>query len=408
MENINASLSQADALKYAIENGIIDITYVQEKVNMQKREDILKEHPYKIWEGKNGKWYTYVSDGNKGRILKKRSSKNDIEDFIINSFNANEFIPTIQTTFDEWTNEKIEFDEMCLGTYDRYLADFNKFFKSSKLYEIFMEDITEKDIEYFIKKTISTFHLTAKCFSNIRTVLNGIFKFGKKKGYTKISITGFFGDLDLSNKIFAKTVKKDEEQVFSEDEIPLIIKDLKSRPTIENLGIVLAFQTGVRVGELAALKPSDRKENVIHIQRTEIRYRDPVTKRHIFDIKDFPKSDAGDRYLIITQSAIRTFEAIQKLNPSGEYLFEKKGKRILASALNKRIIRACERLNICKRSSHKIRKTYGTTLINSNVDESFVIEQMGHSDIKTTKEYYYFSNRNKQKKVKQIDKAISF
>jgi len=403
-----SELTQQEILQYAIENGIIDVTYVQEKIIMQKRKEFLDEHPYKIWEGKNGKWYTYLLEDGKKRSLKKRKTKEEIEELIISYYSVSNASPTIQSTFDEWTLVKLEFEEICQGTYDRYLADFNKFFKTSKLYEIYMIDVTEEDLEYFVKKTISSSHLTAKCFSNVRTILNGLFKFGKKKGYTNISITGFFGDLDLSNKMFSKSIRNDESQVFTEDEIPLIIKDLKNKPTIENLGIVLAFQTGVRVGELASLKPSDINGNVIHIQRTEIRYRDPVTKKHIFDVKNFPKSDAGDRYVIVTTSAINTVESIKKLNPNGEYLFEKNSKRILASALNKRIIWACERLNICKRSSHKIRKTYGTTLINSNVDESFVIEQMGHSDIKTTKEYYYFSNRNKQKKEKQIGKAISF
>ena len=403
-----SELTQQEILQYAIENGIIDVTYVQEKIIMQKRKEFLDEHPYKIWEGKNGKWYTYLLEDGKKRSLKKRKTKEEIEELIISYYSVSNASPTIQSTFDEWTLVKLEFEEICQGTYDRYLADFNKFFKTSKLYEIYMIDVTEEDLEYFVKKTISSSHLTAKCFSNVRTILNGLFKFGKKKGYTNISITGFFGDLDLSNKMFSKSIRNDESQVFTEDEIPLIIKDLKNKPTIENLGIVLAFQTGVRVGELASLKPSDINGNVIHIQRTEIRYRDPVTKKHIFDVKNFPKSDAGDRYVIVTTSAINTVESIKKLNPNGEYLFEKNSKRVLASALNKRIIWACERLNICKRSSHKIRKTYGTTLINSNVDESFVIEQMGHSDIKTTKEYYYFSNRNKQKKEKQIGKAISF
>jgi len=214
--------------------------------------------------------------------------------------------------------------------------------------------------------------------------------------------------LDLSNKMFSKTVKRDEDQVFSEDAIPKVIEYLKSDPTIENLGIILAFQTGVRVGELAALKLADRKENVIHIQRTEIKYQELDTRKFIFEVKNFPKSDAGDRNLIITKNAIETFEAIQELNPNGEYLFEKNGKRLRALTLSRRIIWACEKLNICKRSTHKIRKTYGTTLINSNVDEAVIIEQMGHSDIKTTKEYYYFSNRNKQKKEIQINNAIPF
>lgn len=37
---------------------------------------------------------------------------------------------------------------------------------------------------------------------------------------------------------------------------------------------------------------------------------------------------------------------------------------------------------------HKIRKTYGTTLIDNNVDDALVAEMMGHKDISTTKKYY--------------------
>ena len=46
-----------ELLKYAVENGMIDISYVQEQIEMNKRNELLKKHPYKIWEGKDGKWY---------------------------------------------------------------------------------------------------------------------------------------------------------------------------------------------------------------------------------------------------------------------------------------------------------------------------------------------------------------
>lgn len=57
---------------------------------------------------------------------------------------------------------------------------------------------------------------------------------------------------------------------------------------------------------------------------------------------------------------------------------------------------------------HKIRKTYATTLIDKNVSESFIQEQMGHSDISTTRKLYYFSNQAEQTKYDQIEKAVSF
>ena len=42
----NISMSDAELLKYAVENGMLDATLVQEMIEMQKREEILKKHPY--------------------------------------------------------------------------------------------------------------------------------------------------------------------------------------------------------------------------------------------------------------------------------------------------------------------------------------------------------------------------
>ena len=55
-------LSDLELLKYAVENGMINTALVQEKIEMQKREELLNKHPYKIYQGKDGKWYTYLPD----------------------------------------------------------------------------------------------------------------------------------------------------------------------------------------------------------------------------------------------------------------------------------------------------------------------------------------------------------
>ena len=70
-------------MKYALEHGMIDMSYVQEQIQMEKRKELLRKHPYEIWEGKDGKWYTYLPDENKGRKLKKRKTKEDIESCVI-------------------------------------------------------------------------------------------------------------------------------------------------------------------------------------------------------------------------------------------------------------------------------------------------------------------------------------
>lgn len=64
-----------DVLKYAFENGMIDIGSIKNQFEMKKREELLNKHVYKIWEGTNGKWYTYLPDDVHGRTLKKRNSR---------------------------------------------------------------------------------------------------------------------------------------------------------------------------------------------------------------------------------------------------------------------------------------------------------------------------------------------
>ena len=112
--------------------------------------------------------------------------------------------------------------------------------------------------------------------------------------------------------------------------------------------------------------------------------------------------------MIIPTTATETINQILALNHNGTYLFERNGKRIRGNTFNKRLSQICKKLNIPHRTMHKIRKTYGTTLIDSNVDEGFITEQMGHSDISTTKKLYYFSNKTTKNKEKQIENAISF
>ena len=148
--------------------------------------------------------------------------------------------------------------------------------------------------------------LTRKAYSGLVTLLNGIFKYGKKLGYTSISISTFIKDLYLPKNIFKKNFKDKKKEVFMEDEIPVIVGYLRE------------------------------------------------------------------------------------------------------NTYNKRLNLICDKLNLAHRTTHKIRKTYGTTLLDNEVTDSFVAEQMGHTDVSTTRKLYYYSNKNYQTKIHQISEAIDF
>ena len=66
-------------LKYATKDGIVDLSHIQNELEMTKRQEILEQHKYEIWQGKDGYYYTYLPDKVKGRVKKKRKNRKDLE-----------------------------------------------------------------------------------------------------------------------------------------------------------------------------------------------------------------------------------------------------------------------------------------------------------------------------------------
>ena len=51
----NIDIPKSEILQYAIDNDMIDSVFIQEQIKMQRNEELLSKHPYKIWKGKDGK-----------------------------------------------------------------------------------------------------------------------------------------------------------------------------------------------------------------------------------------------------------------------------------------------------------------------------------------------------------------
>ena len=338
-------------------------------------------------------------------MLKKRKFKKDLES-IITDYYKNKKEILLKDVFQEWSLQKLEYGEIQKQTYDRYTTDYRRFFTDSYISQKDVRTITEDDLELFIRETIRKMRLTNKAYGGLRLLIIGIFKYAKKQKYTEISITQFFGDLNLPKKCFAKKAIQDSESVFTDDEVEKISDYIQKNPSLLNYGILLAFQTGVRVGELCTLKYSDAQGNKLCIRRTEVRYRDK-DGNYVFEVRESPKTEAGNRDIILSSEAKRTLKEIRRLNPFGEFIFMKDGKRIKEKAFSVKITKICKYVGIKERSMHKARKTYATKLINGGVDESLIIKQMGHTSIDCTKNYY-FNNKNDEEAIKQIEKAIAY
>lgn len=397
-------MTDKQILKKALEYGIVDITTLREKVELKDREYL---NGHKIWQGKNGKWYTKMEIDDHVKLI-KRVKKGVLEDFIINYERDKVENPIVRDVFYQFLEQKFRYHDISKSTYDRYEADFDRYIKGTKLEKMHFKDITEEFLEEYIRCRVADLNLTYKCYANLRTIIRGMLLYAKGK-FTTISARSFFGDLQFSRNTFKRTALKREEQVFSEEETDILLSYLKDIDSLYSYGVQLAFLTGVRVGELVAIKKEDiiyeRDCISIHIQRTETKYK--VGTRFIMEVKDYPKSFAGDRYVVCTDDAADLIDRINAINDSDEWLFENERGRFHDRMFDGALRKFCRDCGIPEKSMHKIRKTYGTTLIDGGVDEAIIIDQMGHSDISCTKQYYYYSTKNRVRQKEQLSIALS-
>lgn len=399
------TLPKSDLLQYAIDNGMIDMDTIQKQIEMNERKKYLEMHPFSKWEDKNGIWHTYLPDEEKGRIHKKRRSEKEIDDIIICYWRGQAENPTIDEVFNEWNDRRLELKKISPAThlrnkqcYKRHYGEFGK---------LKIKNIGSDDVIDFLEEQIPKHSLSAKAFSNLKGITKGFIKRAKKRKLISWNIEEAFYDLDVSEVDFKKIIKEDYEEVFDEYEMSVMVEYLMGNQNAKNTAILLMFVTGIRIGELVTLKHEVFEENFFKIRRTETRYVE--NGKYVFRVKEYPKSDAGVRNVVVPNDYLWLVPKIRSINPFSEYIFvDEKGQRLTTRQIRDHLRYLCKKLNIYNKSSNKIRKTYGTILLDNNTDERLVREQMGHSGIKVTENHYHRNRRTINKKAEILSKIPDF
>jgi len=373
---------------------------------MTKRKELLSNHPYKIWEGTNGKWYTYLPDEDKGRVLKKRSSKKDIEDIVIVYWDEAINSPTIKDIFYEWNDYRLELNKISKSSHTRLEQVFKRHYSTFGKKHI--KDVTENEFIEFLEKQIPEHSLSAKAFGSLKTITKGILKRAKRKKLISYTPEDVLFQLEISNNEFQKNIKEDYEEVFNEEETSIAIKYLKDNLDIRNSAVLLMFITGARIGEIVALKSEDInvEKNTIKIRRIETRYKE--NNKTIYTVKMFSKTQAGNREIVVPSNYQWLLRNLKAYSENKEWIFMEKDKRLTTLLIRKRVYKMCKDTNIYKKSPHKIRATYDTILLDAHLDKRFIKDQMGHSDITTSEKYYHRNRKSIEKKSEIINSIPEF
>ena len=393
-------------LNYLIDNGIIDLPNIQSIIEMKKRQELLNNHPYKIWCGSNGKWYTYLPDETKGRVLKKKSTKEDIEDVVIKYQESIMSNPTIEELFDEWNDHRRDIGRIAKSSHTRLRQVFDRHFKEFGKRRI--ASVKENEWIDFLEVQVFEHDLSSKAFASLKSITKGMLKWAKRQGVIAYNPELMLTELDLSDNVFTKKIKEDYEEVFDEDETQKMLSYLTGNRDIRNDGITLLFVSGMRVGELVGIKPQDinLNSNTVKIRRTETRFKDG--DETVYAIKEYPKTQAGIREIVIPSSYSWLLKELYVKSRGQEFVFEENGKRITTLLIRKRIYSICKKTGVYKKSPHKIRATYDTILLDNGVDKRTVKDQMGHSDIAVSEKNYHRNRKSIKNKAVIIDGIADF
>lgn len=391
---------------------MIDLSYVQEQVEMKKREEILKRHQYSIWHSdKEDVWYSYLPDGSKPNNRKKikRKRKRDLEDVICDFYsseqNEHEDMSqkdfSIESMFYEFMKHKA--NTVGSGTIKRMMADWSRFYEPEKEFiAISVHSLTKINIDDFFNSVLEKHNLKKKAFYNMCGILKQTLEYAVDAEYIEKNPYR----VKINRKKFASSSKKpSEKEVFQADEKERLLDEmerrLKNNPSnTAPLAVMLDFELGTRKGEILAICKSDIVGNRIHIHKQLVEEFDTSDLNHMkskgFHVVDYTKSEDGDRWLPLTEKAKKLIKRVEIINEEyghqyKDFLFVRDGKCLTPDAVDTQIKRGCEYIGIPVKTMHKIRKTYASTLLHNGVNLSIVKDMLGHADESTTLKHYIYN-----------------
>lgn len=401
------------ASRVGIDSGIMslgDLTALERQIGeMRKRKEILKEHEHKIFFS-SGYWMTYcIEDGKRKRI--KRKSKKDLEDAIIALYGGTakekkKKTPTVKECFEAWNDQRLEKGFVIGSTHLRDKKFFNQFYRGTDFENRCVGDITASEWTAFLQDKLNTM-LTAKAWAGLRGITRGTLDYCFDAGYTGYTSADVISAVRVHRRMFKTRTKEDEDEIYYADELQTLraacLRDWDSYTAC----IWLISITGLRIGEATALGPDDidLERMVVQVRKTET--HGDETGQQVFSVRADAKTEAGVRNVSIALSHKERLKKVKtKAETEGwEWLFcRDDGERLQGRAVRKRLKKICDENNIQYRPPHKLRKTAASILLESGkMDERTIIKQLGHTDIKTTHDFYQRSRMRDLERAKALD-----
>jgi len=212
------------------------------------------------------------------------------------------------------------------------------------------------------------------------TILKSVLKFAERKY-----------DIDFKIDLIKYPKKNTNDlQIFTNKEKQKLISYCYSNGSLKSIGILISLYTGIRIGELCALKWKDINliNDTISISQTLQRvYVNNST--HI--LIDSPKSNSSIRKIPINKklhNLLYTLKEANKYNSQCYFLTGLEDKFVEPRNYQYTFKQILQKINLPIYNFHILRHTFATDCININMDVKSLSRILGHSSVNITLDKY--------------------
>ena len=286
---------------------------------------------------------------------------------------------------EEWLeNKKISIKE---STYCNYVYSINKYilprFKNLEIKEL--QNYNFNDFVIELMEELST-----KTVRDILCILKSILCYANEEYDCNIKIS----------KIKSPKLVQGNVTILSNREKGRLENYCIRLNTLKSLGILICLNTGIRIGELCALKWKniDLDKKILCVNHTLQRVYDKKQKKTKIII-DIPKTAKSIRQIPISNKLYEILKKIKnKYNDDSFFLTGISEKFIEPRNYQKYFKNVLRKCRIKSYKFHTLRHTFASNCIEVGMDVKSLSEMLGHSSVEITLNKYVHSNYKLQKK----------
>ena len=244
-----------------------------------------------------------------------------------------------------------------------------------------LSEITNEDIISFSKRLLNEGRkLSAKTVSDIISRMKSIRRFALLRGY----------EVNYIPNVVKIPLQPKQVKILSAAEENKLVRYLKKNFDLTALGIFLSLFTGLRIGELCALKWSDFsfKDKEFYVQRTMQRLNnlnDGAAKKTFIELSA-PKSPSSIRKVPIPEGLIKYLKSAYVKD--AYVLTGSKDNFIEPRTMENRFKNILKKCRIKKINFHALRHSFATKCVELGFDVKTLSEILGHANVNITLNRY--------------------